>query len=304
MEAFNYLIHGLSFQSFLACQALKNKIPGDPDVIIREGKVPVQLDQKLDSGVRFEANQNQFLLKVDGIASYLVKSGNEIIVEKDQDASDKEVCLFLFGSVMGALLLQRDYLPIHGSAIEHKNEAIIFSGATGSGKSTLAASFVARGFKFAADDISAVKLDPSTNTPILFPGLPQLKLWHDALRKLHLQTNPKSRVRPRLEKYFCFDRENFQVKPARLKQLYILETHNKENFQLIELQGIEKFNAIKNNIYRRAFAKGLNKIKSHFHANSLIVKNVRVCRLRRPSKDFNPNDLVNFVIEDFEKIKQ
>jgi hypothetical protein len=303
LKEHDYLIHGLSFKSFMACPALVNKAEENPDVIIREGKVPVQLNHTLDSGVRFEANEDQFLLKVDGIASYLVTNGKEIIVEKDANASDKEVCLFLFGSVMGALLLQRDYFPFHGSAIEHENGAIIFSGPSGSGKSTLAASFVTEGYKFVADDISAVKMDFSGRSPILFPGLPQLKLWYDALEKLQLQIYPRTKVRPQLEKYFYFNKKNFRVDPLPLKQVYILESHNKKDFQLIELQGIEKFNGVKNNLYRGGFAKGLNKMKYQFKTNSLIGKNIRVCKLKRPAKDFDPIKFVDFVKEDFGKIK-
>ena len=105
-----------------------------------------------------------------------------------------EVVLFLMGSVMGALLHQRDYLPLHGSAIKTENGAALFLGTSSIGKSTIAAGFQKRGYPILADDLCAVAMDKDSRA-IVLPGFPRLKLWADALKKLEVPAADLLRVR-------------------------------------------------------------------------------------------------------------
>ena len=90
------------------------------------------------------------------VARYLVSGGCEIIIEPHPTATEKDVRLFLLGSAMGALLLQRGIWPLHGSAIAGRSGAALFVGVSGSGKSTLVGAFHQRGFQVLADDVCAI----------------------------------------------------------------------------------------------------------------------------------------------------
>ncbi|HYX07724.1 MAG TPA: hypothetical protein VE912_13430, partial [Bacteroidales bacterium] len=123
---------------------------GKPDVIFRYGTVPEHLEKPDFTAVRFEASHGDFLLRVDGVARFRVKNGNEIIIDKKAEIQDHDVTLFLMGSAIGALLHQRGILPVHGSSVCRDGEAIIFAGVSGAGKSTLAGAFIKKGYQLLA----------------------------------------------------------------------------------------------------------------------------------------------------------
>ena len=112
-----------------------------------------------------------------------MENGSEITIEPTKDATSEELQLFLIGSVFGALIHQRGMLPIHGSAVLFKGKAVVFTGVSGAGKSTLAMGLAQRGYSVLADDISVIT-KRADNTPVLYPGYPQMKLWGDSLDKL------------------------------------------------------------------------------------------------------------------------
>ena len=98
---------------------------GPPDVVIAYGKTPESLSDAKVSGVRYQAGPGEFLLQVDNVARYYVSNGGHILIERDPDAADEEILLFLMGSAMGAILHQRKFLPLHGSSIEIDGELTI-----------------------------------------------------------------------------------------------------------------------------------------------------------------------------------
>ena len=119
--------------------------------------------------------------------------------------NDNDVRLFLLGSVMGALLHQRGWLPLHGSAIRLPDgTAAIFMGPSGVGKSTLAAAFRRRGYAVAADDVSLI-FTGADGSPLLQPAYPELKLWAEAAAKIGEDTgrvtpgaHPVGKIQPLL----------------------------------------------------------------------------------------------------------
>jgi len=65
-----------------------------------------------------------------------------------------------------------------GAREEVDETAILFAGDSGTGKSTLATVLQSRVYKVLSDDICAVH-SFSGSPPVLYPGLPELKLWSD-----------------------------------------------------------------------------------------------------------------------------
>ena len=64
--------------------------------------------------------------------------------------------LYILGTCMGAILMQRKILPLHGSVIAIDGKAYAIVGDSGAGKSTLASAFLKRGYQLLTDDVIAV----------------------------------------------------------------------------------------------------------------------------------------------------
>jgi len=293
-KTFTYKAFGLVFQSDFEIPELteSNEVS---DVKISLGKAPDRLNKITKQGVRFQASKNEFLLEVDQIAKYYVKNGNKIIVDLFQDKLSKDVRLFLLGSAFGALFLQRGLLPIHGSSIKFGNEAAIFTGISGVGKSTIAAHFIQKGFQALADDISVV--DQELN---VVPGFPSLKVWNDVLKKLEIENKSLKEIRPNIKKYHLPIHEQFYNKQVPLKNIIVLTTKNSLGFEIEELSGIKKFNAIKNNTYRYRFVQGLEKQQDHFQVLNQLLQKVNVYRVKRPQAPMMLNEFEDFLQQNIE----
>ena len=120
-----------------------------PDVIIHEGEVPESLDNPMKVGRRLQIKPGHFLYRQDDVAGYHVMNGNRIVVQPSVHVQEKEVRLYLLGSVFGALVHQRGGLPFHASAIEVNGRCVLFCGQSRAGKSTTANAFVKRGLSYA-----------------------------------------------------------------------------------------------------------------------------------------------------------
>ena len=292
----NYLYHifGLNIESTIPFLDIPQG-EGPPDVVIRYGNVPAAiLDAKI-KGVRYQAGEGEFLLRVDNVGKYYVTKGNNILIEREAGAADEEVLLFLMGSAMGALLHQRNILPLHGSAIEVDGGGIIFTGPSSIGKSTLAGAFHKRGYKLLSDDVCAVTAVNGAD-PYIIPGFPRLKLWADALKKLQKDREGLSRVRldRNFEKYFVpFDHTANGYIPVR--SIFILDTTNRDKFEVVELKRGDKIDPILNNTYRPRFLEGLGGKKEHFRQCAAVAAKTAVRRVIRPAKGFRLDELIDLV---------
>lgn len=193
-----YDAYGLHLHSALALPELLPAPARHPDVTIGYGEVPAALENPLGQDAAYQARPGQFLLTLDGIASFLVQDGSTIAIDPAPQSDDADVRVFLLGSAFGALLHQRGVLPLHGSAIETSHGAVAFVGHSGHGKSTLASAFYQRGCRVLSDDVCAITLD--TGTPVAWPAYPRLHVWADVLEQLH-HGLPQARVQAKFDKY-------------------------------------------------------------------------------------------------------
>ncbi len=294
-----YSAFGLTIQSELACPILiPTETASAPDISIRMGSVPAELDNPTSKGVAYQARQGQFLMRLDDVAAYLISDGSEIIIERAPGATDEEVLLFLFGSAIGALLHQRGMLTLHASAIETERGAVLFVGHSGNGKSTTAAALHKRGYRILADDICPLALDEN-GQPLALPGFPQLKLWADTAKKLEHDTGEMRRVRPQLEKFGLLVHDEFINRPLPLYAVYHLTTHNKPEIELEPIELSKRFNLLLFNTYRQRFLDGLQMRAEHFKLATSAGKAARMKRVIRPSAPFMLDELVDLLEQDF-----
>jgi hypothetical protein len=255
----------------------------EPDVTVRYGPVPDELPDPSTRRILFQLAPEQCLLDLRRVAGvrFHVRNGNEIVVDRAEGAADNTVRLFLLGSCMAALLVQRGLLPLHGSTVLTPQGAVLFTGPSTSGKSTLAAAFARRGYPVLADDLSTVHF-PAGGRPTVTPELKRLKLWAHTLKHLDEEAGELEQIRPGLEKYGYPLGEAFASEPAPLHTLYVLHTHNFSGIEIAPVEGLKKFGVLKNAIYRGEHMSAAGIPGNGFKNLSRLAQAVRVREVRFP----------------------
>lgn len=292
-----YTAYGLVFESEWEIPELLAG-SGAPDIVVRCGEVPEQLDSFVGDPDLYQVNENQFLLKLKGIANFWVSEGKEIRIQPDANFLDSEVRLFLLGTCLGVLLHQRGILALHASAIETPRGAVLFSGPSGVGKSTLMAAFLQRDYCMLADDVTGIVLDRN-GVPIVLPAIPRTKLWSDAANHLGHDLNTLPRLRPSEDKFELGVRDFFAHQPVPLHRIYILTSGEKKQVEIIQLDNLSAFQAVLNSTFRELFLDGLDRRKSHFHLVTAAAKHAVISQVLRPENLSRLDNLVELVEIDF-----
>jgi hypothetical protein len=290
---YHYFIFGLQFESELEIAELPELHIQSVDVTIGIDHVSDHLDQVTTSGVLFESNGKEFLLRLPNVGKFLVKNGSQILVDPKPNATPEEIRLFLQGSVFGALMHQRGFLPLHGSAVEIPGGAMLILGHSASGKSTLTASLTQTGFPFIADDIAAIKEGPSGQC-FVFRGIPHIKLWEDVRERL-FPDGSYQKVRPQIEKFrIPVPRMDESDDPIRIETIVCLTTKNMAGISHQLLKGAEKIPVLRNHIFRDQIVAGSAMLANHFSLLEKLARQVRLYNLERPTDPLNIETLAAY----------
>ncbi len=293
---YQYKAFGLIIDSEIELPELPKAL-GETDVTVSLGIAPTKLINPTFVGVRFESSHNEFLLRIEHIASFYVTAGNHITIDTQPNVEFDEVRLFLLGSAFGALLHQRGLLPFHGSSININNSAVIFSGHSGAGKSTLAAAFNKNGYPLLSDDVSVITMSEQ-GIPYVQPGYPQMKLWSDSIVKLGKEPSSYKTIRKRVEKHSVPIVDYYQKEPIQLRNIFIIVSSNLGELKIEPIKGIEKFNLLRSHTYRFNFVVGQQMQANHFNYITTLSKQVNVFRLTRPSGKFVFDEMINLILEN------
>lgn len=227
-----------------------------------------------------KVNEADFFLNVKNVAQYRVQNGKQIAINSYADADEESINLFLEGSVLGALLHQRAVLPFHGSSFLYNGKGVMICGASGAGKSVVTAAFWQQGAKFISDDITPVSVSKSGIK--ILPVKTRIKLWDDSLRKLRINSDNLKKIRPGMEKFY-FPIEANPGAEYYLNQVVILSRHNLDNIAVDEIKELDKFNALRRQIYRKAYLKGMPQTEKKYFSQLLTMANhVNVIHVTRP----------------------
>jgi hypothetical protein len=246
----------------------------------------------------FQVNENEFFMEVDMVAQYLVKNGKEVFIYPLAQADSASVSLFLAGSVFGAFLHQQCLLSLHASSFSYNGKGVVICGRSGVGKSSVVAAFCQCGGVFINDDINPLQISDDKTT--IIPIKTRLKLWDDTLDKLKIQNIHLERIRPSIEKFYLSGNGPV-VKEQKLDHLFILDIHDKNEYGITELTGLKKYNAIRNQIYRKIYLKGMRETEKIYFKQLLnLSRQITVKRITRP-RICDINDTMEFIRKEINK---
>jgi hypothetical protein len=121
-----------------------------------------------------------YLLRFHGRADFAIDFASRAIVGWRRPKATLATLRHLLIDQVVPLVLSRDRLVLHASAVATPSGAVAFVGYTGAGKSTLAAALAIGGLPILADDCLVV--EPARRGFVARPFYPGVRLWADSVR--------------------------------------------------------------------------------------------------------------------------
>ena len=237
----------------------------------------------VDNNYSTAISSNSYYLDLDNVCKYYAYSGADIYLQPYDNADWRSVRLFILGTIISAILLQRGRFPFHVSAIVKNGKLILFSGDSGAGKSTTLAQLVLKGYKIFTDDICIMHLT-ATEKNVQVTGTasyPMLKLWKDAANRLRDDVYDKEdyNVRPGIEKYGHFFFDEFDTNAYPVDKIFLLTTDAMQE-DIVELSGFEAFKELERYAIYRRHQLHTNVLKqNYFTLISHLANNCKVYKL-------------------------
>lgn len=296
MDNFQYRYKAFGF-NITSDFPLEGLLPSDgpPEVFIREGRVSVAMPESGGAHAYTVLENNGFAFRIEDIGTFVITGGNLIVFERHHNCDEDSFILYILGTCMGALFMQRGMLPIHGSALELEGKHIIITGESGAGKSTLAATLNQRGYSFLADDIAALGEEEGSGFHI-FPAFPRQKLWRDTAERLYGNVDTLSRIPGIRDKYHVSMEGRFITEPRQPDALFELTVHSGKEVVVSPVNGPDKLMLILRNVYRPELIDFLGKQPEYFLKCSRLASSLPVFHIERPVGQFSTNEQINAIL--------
>ena len=233
------------------------------------------------SGTNISVDGDDYYFVIPDTATYRVRQGREILITPQPEVGLAELRLFLLGSAWGGLCYQRGLLALHMSVVQVGAQAVAFCGPAGAGKSSMAAGLVAGGYPLLADDL--VCIDFNQPLPRVFPSVPRLKLWREALDYMGLDAQDLQRDHFRLDKYHVTSAQGLQTAAAGellpLRAIYLLEWGEPGLTRLKGLQGLQRL--VSSATYRPDLLTAMDRNGFYWEECAQLARSVQIWELRR-----------------------
>lgn len=262
-----------------------------PDIHIRRGQVPLTLACPVSSGPTWEIAGDQLLLRIPGVARFLLQAGRDIVFEPCDHGQSSDIAIFVTGTVFGILLHQRRQAVLHASAVMVGGKAILFCGRSGAGKSTMAAALGNAGYPLLNDDISVIGRDDK-DAPVTHSDGRQLKLWQEAADALGLIDRLGNPVRDGLSKHYVTPRSSIgETLP--IGAVYVLrEARAPRKSGIARLNIADAARAVTGNAYRPLLVTAMNQQSLYLQAAMAISKSAGVFVLTRPKEFASISEMI------------
>lgn len=228
----------------------------------------------------YRLNETEFSMDVKDVGCFYASNGNYININLYPKATKTMVELYLNGSTYGAILHQRQILPLHGSSFAHKGKGIMLCGESGAGKSSLTASFCKHGARFLTDDVSPIVF--KTSKPYVLPLSDRIKLWEDSLHQLNYVNDNLTQISTDYHKFY-FPIEPTETQAYALDIIFIIDKYKGQEVKIEEIAGIQKFEQLRNEIYRWEYLQGMKMTEADYLKKIIDLNaNLKAFKVSRP----------------------
>jgi hypothetical protein len=277
-----YLLGGITFVSEIALPELpliQEPSATPHPVSIRLGEVPNLIPGAAELDPDCFATSEQYLLRIPGLASYLVSHGRDIVVSPETGALSLDVRAYLLGTLFVVLCQQRGLLPLHASAVGSTQGVVAFLARSGQGKSSLAAHLAQRGFTVLADDVCLIDLTLA-NQAMVIPAAPWVKLWRNSLQHLGRPAEGLERVFSEDDKY-RWPLES-PLNPEPIGTLIFLEFEDRSEPTIQELSPLEAIPLLMDLTHQAYLLQATGQLQENFLRCSRVSAQAKAYRLIRP----------------------
>lgn len=264
------------------------------EICINAGPVPEPtVIDPLDTRHYIDGCPEKLLINIPNTMRMMVVSGYSITYQALQDVQADEVRLYLLGSGLGALLMQRGFVVIHGNAVLKAKDdgAIICMGESGAGKSTTAIALMQRGLKVLSDDVCPIGPDG-----FVHPGIARAKLWGDSAAHLGVDTSNLKRIRSVDAKYNLPLGSAHCITPQKIRAMFWLVPEDTDSVSIAPIEGMDKFTILHNNVYRPEYLHALGLRSAYLKQISEIAAKTLMFRVSRPVDGFEIDKVVDAVL--------
>lgn len=295
---FNYKAFGLKIESMISLPELAflDKSIESSEVKIGIADLNDIWSNKSTQQGRFFIEGKSIMFKIYDTATFLIRDGNEILVSPLQGADENKIRLYILGTCMGALLLQRKVLALHGSAVAINGKAYAFIGHSGAGKSTLASTFINQGYQLLSDDIIPVLKDKE-GYPNVIPTYPQQKLWQESLQKFGLDSSAFSPLFERETKFAIPVHSSYFKDPLPLGGVFEITKTEEDHVKINPIQNLERFHTLYNHTFRHSLIPRLGLMEWHFTESAGIIKKIKMYQVQRPSNVYTAPELLEKILK-------
>lgn len=296
-KKYYYKVYGLNVESEILVPELTildNDIDKNIDVKIYYKTMPDDINQNVNEGKKAFYNGQYVWFHIDNVGTYLIQNGDTVTIDLCENPDLNILKVYILGSVLGIILLQRNTVAIHGGSIVINNKGCIFTGDKGAGKSTLTTALRQRGYDFVSDDVGAIEL---IDIPMINPGFGYQKLCEDAMTKLGYDSYEYTPFRSDMNiKYIVPALDNFVSEKVPFKALFEIEQGNTQKVEVVEVTGNEKLQKIIKNIFRVEVLIYSGGVPGDYFKKCIeIAKHIKFYKITRPKNQFTVNEQIDII---------
>lgn len=295
-----YQAFGLKVMSDIPLPELPASHVNHVDVVVEKADLHLIWSEVEHSTRYFHIKENVCLVKIPEVAIYLIQDGNTIKVSPFAGANEDQVRLYILGTCMGALLMQRRILPLHGSAIAIDGKAYAIVGESGAGKSTLASAFLKLGYQLISDDVIPVTLNEA-DVPMVTPAYPQQKLWLESLDQFGMEADQYRPIFQRETKFAIPVSEQFASQSLPLAGVVELIKTDCDEIEFNPIQNLHRLQTLFNHTYRNFFIARSGLMDWHFRTTAKMCEHIDIYQLRRPTSRFTAHELTDLILASLNK---
>lgn len=296
-----YKVYGLTIACPIAFPEMREiSTPVVIDAEIFFSEPPAWVLQEYQAGKYSSITKDIMWFRLNDELLIYVEYGNKVFVwQMEEDLDPVYMRSYILTGAMTFLLLQRDYVLIHGSGLVHNGNAFIISGPSTSGKSTTALNLLEYpNIQFATDDICALQV--TSTSCILYPGPPFQKVCSDVKAK-----NSKEHYTYLPEpggKYSRQLSEKVVETPVSVSSMFILTKTHSDKLNTRELSGVNKLHALTHNLFRGELLHIIGITPQKMLQLTTTAKSFPILEIERPDNLDTTQEIVGFIHSYIEKI--